>query len=214
MTKLVCLSDTHLKQYYVDLPDGDILIHAGDFTFRGTIPERIVTIDWLNYVANRYKHVICVMGNHDINMSLSWFNDQKKKENIHLLQDTGIELEGIYFYGSPYTVRFGDWGFGEPDEKLVKRFEHIPKKTQVLITHGPAKTILDVNRDGESCGSKALYNKIKRLPNLKYHIFGHIHEDGGKQEVIENVKFCNVSILDEYYQIKNFPIVLEVSDNK
>lgn len=30
--KIVCISDTHGRHWPLDIPDGDILIHAGDFT--------------------------------------------------------------------------------------------------------------------------------------------------------------------------------------
>ena len=33
--RLVCISDTHTFHEDVNLPDGDILIHAGDFTNKG-----------------------------------------------------------------------------------------------------------------------------------------------------------------------------------
>lgn len=197
--RLICISDTHHKHYYLDLPEGDILVHCGDFGFRGERIERLLIQDWLNFQSKRYKHVVFIAGNHDINMTVGTL---LLEDNVHHLQDTLEEIEGINFYGSPYTVRFGDWGFGEPEEKLVKRFNHIPKKTEILITHGPAYSILDKNKHGECCGSKALYEKIKKLPNLKYHLFGHIHESYG-QEVIENVTFCNCSVLNEYYQLTN-----------
>ena len=35
MTKIVTISDTHTHHRRVELPEGDILIHAGDFTARG-----------------------------------------------------------------------------------------------------------------------------------------------------------------------------------
>src|SRR3990167_11212626 len=172
--KIVAISDTHHKHYYLKLPKGDILIHAGDWTYRGERIERMLVLDYLNVISKKYKHVITIMGNHDINMTKSWFKSiNSLSDNVHVLQDDGIEIDGINFYGSPYSVRFGDWGFGEPDDKLALRFNHIPKKTDILITHGPAYSILDKNRDGECCGSKSLYEKIKMLPNLKHHIFGH-----------------------------------------
>lgn len=213
MTRIVAISDDHHKRYYIDLPEGDILIHGGDFTYRGEPIERMLVIDWLNHISKKYKHVVIIMGNHDINMTRDWFVQyeclEKVAKNVHLLQDTGIELEGVNFYGSPYSVRFGDWGFGEPEEKLIKRFSHIPKKTDVLITHGPPYSILDKNKNGECCGSKALYERIKKLPNLKCHIFGHIHEGYGKK-TIENVDFYNVSVLNEHYQLLNLPTVIDL----
>ncbi len=208
--KLVCISDTHHKHYYLKLPKGDILVHAGDFSYRGEKIELMLVKEWLNVQAKKYAYIICIAGNHDIGMNKE--NMKNLAPNIYYLQDSGIELEGLNFYGSPYTVRFGNWGYGEPDEYLAKRWQHIPKKTNVLITHGPPYSILDKNTRNENCGSKALYQRIKELTeanNLKYHIFGHIHESCGEEE-IEGVKFLNVSVLDEHYQIKNKPTIIEV----
>ena len=209
--KIVAISDSHHKHYYLKLPKGDMLIHAGDLTYRGERIEQMLVIDWFKHIAKKYKYVVSVMGNHDMNMTKAWFDSlHYLPNNVHILQDSGIEIEGINFYGSPYSVRFGDWGFGEPDDKLAVRFNHIPKKTNILITHGPAYSILDRNKYGECCGSKSLYQKIKQLPNLKHHLFGHLHEQGGKQEIIENVTFSNVSVLDENYEIKNKATIIEV----
>lgn len=210
MTKIVAISDTHHKHYYLDLPEGDILIHAGDFTFRGTEVERYLVRDWLEHVSSRYKHVIFISGNHDIGMTPDTTRALRDKyPNIYHLHDSGCEIDGIYFYGSAYTVKFCNWGFGETEEDLVKRWNHIPKKTEILITHGPPRTVLDKNKNGECCGSSSLFNKIKQLPNLKHHIFGHIHEGYGS-ECIENINFHNVSILDENYKIKNKPTIIEL----
>ena len=37
--KFVCISDTHTKHYALKIPDGDVLIHAGDFTYGGQPKE-------------------------------------------------------------------------------------------------------------------------------------------------------------------------------
>lgn len=207
MTRLVCISDTHNLHYYIDLPPGDILCHAGDWSFRGEKIEQILVKEWIKRISVRYKHVIFISGNHDINFTPDRTADLP--DNCYHLHDTGIKLEGIYFYGSAYTPRFGDWGFGETEDKLEKRFAHIPKKTQVLLTHGPAYSILDKNRNGELCGSKALYAKIKNLPKLKLHLFGHIHEGAGIEN-IENIVFANCSQLDEYYRLTHKPLVFDL----
>lgn len=205
--RIVAISDTHHLHYYLDLPDADCLIHAGDFSFRGERIEQMLVKEWLTRQADKYKYVVFISGNHDINFGPIQTYDLP--DNCHHLHDSGKTIEGIEFYGSAYTPRFGDWGWGEPEDKLVKRFNHIPKKTQVLITHGPPRSILDKNRHGEPCGSIALYDKIKKLPKLKHHIFGHIHEGYG-QEVIEGITFSNVSILNEYYKIQNPCTIIEV----
>lgn len=53
---VVCISDTHNLQR--DLPAGDILLHAGDLTQKGTFQELQDQINWLDKQPHRYKIVI------------------------------------------------------------------------------------------------------------------------------------------------------------
>lgn len=59
---VVCISDTHNTQ--PALPDGDILIHAGDLTQSGTFAELEAAIAWLRRQHHPVK--IVVAGNHDL----------------------------------------------------------------------------------------------------------------------------------------------------
>ncbi len=63
--RVVCISDTHDQT--VDVPDGDLLIHAGDLTNDGTAAAIQRQLDWLAALPHRHKVVVC--GNHD-----SWFD--------------------------------------------------------------------------------------------------------------------------------------------
>ena len=42
--RIVCISDTHKKHRQLDVPDGDILIHAGDFSQWGMDRSKDVTV--------------------------------------------------------------------------------------------------------------------------------------------------------------------------
>lgn len=48
-----------------ELPEGDILIHAGDLTFGGKIQEVLRQLNWLEKESKKFKKVILVPGNHD-----------------------------------------------------------------------------------------------------------------------------------------------------
>jgi predicted phosphohydrolase len=62
--RLVLLSDTHQLHREVDVPDGDVFIHAGDFTMFSRSMEAVVDFnDWLGELPHRYK--IVVPGNHE-----------------------------------------------------------------------------------------------------------------------------------------------------
>lgn len=62
---VVCISDTHNANARCGpLPDGDILIHAGDSTQSGSLAELQAAIAWLR--SQPHRHKIMVAGNHDI----------------------------------------------------------------------------------------------------------------------------------------------------
>ena len=62
--RLVCISDTHsLHRRIPDVPDGDILIHAGDCLGAGTLDNVEDLNDWLGTLSHQHKIVIA--GNTD-----------------------------------------------------------------------------------------------------------------------------------------------------
>src|SRR5713101_7323264 len=143
--KLCCISDEHEKQDKIVVPDGDVLIHAGDETFEGKIPAFAKFVNWMKQ--QPHKHKIFVAGNHSLN-----FQNRDRHFSINLLREAGItyledswtEIEGLLFYGSPFSVSFYDWAFGLPKGKATaEKWSHIPDATNVLITHGPPYMIGD-----------------------------------------------------------------------
>ena len=62
--KIVCISDTHSLHWHIpELPDGDVLIHAGDSLGQGTLDNIEDLNSWLGTLPHRHKIVIA--GNHD-----------------------------------------------------------------------------------------------------------------------------------------------------
>lgn len=61
--RLVCISDTHGLQNNFKIPDGDVLIHAGDFCNTGIERDVHEFAKWLDRLPHRWKAVIA--GNHD-----------------------------------------------------------------------------------------------------------------------------------------------------
>jgi len=61
--KIDCISDTHMRHNNLELPGGDILIHAGDATGRGSDEEITQFLDW--FQKQDYKHLVLIAGNHD-----------------------------------------------------------------------------------------------------------------------------------------------------
>lgn len=215
MIKIVAVSDTHTKHKQVIMPEGfhDILVHCGDMTGRGNWNEFISVGNWFRNQKDNFKHRIMIAGNHDWGLELNAkqiLNDHFDKDLIYL-QDSAVTLEGIKFYGTPWMPNFYNWAFMREEEELHKYYDNIPDDTEVLITHCPPLGIMDRNTeddDQERCGSSTLADRIKALPKLKYHIFGHIHGGYGRVKV-NGVSYHNVASLNEQYRYQNPPQVIE-----
>ena len=211
MPKIVCLSDTHNCNEQIIVPDGDVLIHAGDATIRGTIPEIAVFNRWFANLPHRLK--IFVAGNHDwLFETNNLYARQMLDDSIIYLQDSFVEIEGFKIYGSPWQPRFYDWAFNlMRGAELAEKWKLIPDDTDILITHGPPHGILDeVPRKFfvENTGCEELRKKVEEI-RPKLHIFGHIHCGYGQTEKF-GVKFINASNCDESYEPTQPPIVIDL----
>lgn len=60
------MSDTH--SHKIDLPQGDVLIHSGDFSNVGERTDILNFIEWLN--RQPFKHKVIVAGNHEIGLDV------------------------------------------------------------------------------------------------------------------------------------------------
>lgn len=228
--KIVCISDTHNQHNKITLPDGDMLIHAGDATMMGTDSELEDFVNWMS--RQPFKHKIWVAGNHDWGME----SDQKayekffyrrmkpvgdvngirhyieqlcKSYGIHYLNNTGVKIDGINIWGSPDQPAFCSWAFNRTPQNLVGHWTKIPDDTNILITHCPAYGILDTLEDGDMVGDVALMKRINTLPNLQLHVCGHIHPSYGTIQ-IGNTNHVNAAILDDSYKIRNKPIEVKL----
>lgn len=209
MTKIVALSDQHMN--FFEVPSGDILIVAGDMTYRGAPQEIKAFADWLKPLKDQFKHRIVIAGNHDFG-----FQDHQAAmvslldPDVIYLEHEACEVEGLKIFGSPYTPPFYNWAFMKDEHFLEILYGEIPDDTQVLITHGPPHSILDKVPDGTQVGSHALLRRIKQLDHLKLSIFGHIHTQGGKHENVCGIDFYNVGVLNDAYKRANSATVIEL----
>ena len=60
--RFVCISDNHGRTFPV--PDGDVLLHAGDLTELGRIEEMECVAEWIYSLPHPVK--ILIGGNHDV----------------------------------------------------------------------------------------------------------------------------------------------------
>jgi Icc-related predicted phosphoesterase len=210
--KLVLCSDTHELHSRILWPEGDILVHAGDFTMVGR-PDKIEEFGyWLR--DSPFSTIVIIAGNHDILFQKKPEKAKKlllKHDKIHYLEDTAFRTDGISFYGTPWQPEFGyGWAFTlKEEEELVKKWQNIPADTQILITHGPPAGILDFTVDRKHAGSASLLAEISQRIKPRLHIFGHIHEGHGICRVTETI-FVNASVCNPNYLPIYSPLVLEL----
>lgn len=203
--RLICLADTHNEHQNISIPDGDVLIHAGDCTDGGTIKESRNFLEWFSSQPHKYK--ILVPGNHDFYFEKPE-NLKSIPKNIHLLIDQKLNINGVKFWGSPVTPGMDNWAFNrDRGKKIRKHWELIPEDTDILITHTPPYGILDEIDSGINLGCEEL-TQVLPVVQPKLHLFGHVHHASGSTKQ-KGIKFFNLSILDERMRIMHSPVSLD-----
>lgn len=196
--KILHLSDTHGCHHRLrDLPEADVAVHSGDFCMVGSEQE---AIDFLNWFCDLpYRHKIFICGNHDD--CLYGADISGLDANVHYLRNSGIEIDGVKFYGVPMFM--GDCVNG----RQSRNYANIPDDTEVIITHSPAYGILDFD-DNINYGSEDLLRAVSEI-NPRIHLFGHIHKQHGIT-TIGTTTFSNGAIMNEDYSTLNRPNLIEL----
>lgn len=202
--KFVCVSDTHSLQDQFTVPDGDVLLHAGDFSGRGKPAEIEAVNAWLGRLP--HKHKIVIAGNHDFLFEKEPKRAQAMFTNCTYLQDSAVTVGGLKIYGSPWQPWFFDWAFNlQRGEPLRKVWRKIPDDADIVITHGPPALHGDMTSDGVSAGCEDLLRRMKEVKPM-VHLFGHIHEGYGITRD-EHTTYINASTCTLRYRPINPPIV-------
>lgn len=189
--RIVAVADTHLfVEDLGQLPDGDLFIHAGDLCRGGTLEELAEAAAWLRGLPHPTK--IVVAGNHDWSFVRDPAAARALLDGVTYLQDAGVTIEGLRFWGSPWQPAFNDWAFNLPRGPAIRaKWDLIPEGTDVLITHGPPAGIGDTVSDSRRTGCADLLAAVRRVRPM-LHLFGHIHQDGGFWRR-EDTSFANVT---------------------
>ncbi len=176
------ISDTHTCHDQLNIPDNiDLVIHSGDFANyqdpARNEPEAHKFLKWFRELDIPNKVLIC--GNHDSSIERGLITGKYIRSlGIKYLYNETTEVMGLKIWGSPYTPTFGDWSFMTSRAKIGRVWESIPDNTDIIVTHGPPKGILDITnrRDNlqEQCGCGALMKRVLDI-QPKLMCFGHIH---------------------------------------
>jgi hypothetical protein len=177
--RLVLISDTHGKHRELDMPPGDVLIHAGDFTRFGRRADAEDFDDWLASLP--YAERLVVLGNHEANAE--WAGEAGTiLAHATLLSDAFIRLAcGVGVYGTAFYWPADGPGAWRPP------YDAIPRAADVIVSHGPCAGRVD---GGMGCGY--LLEHVERVRPLLV-VSGHVHEARGVIEGGSSVTFVNAS---------------------
>jgi len=243
--RFVCISDTHSYESktniagitaFDSIPDGDVLLHCGDFTNVGRLEEVEAFARWFGSLPHKRK--ILIAGNHDLSMEPSTYARTCPRfggpgkigetldmaticarartvieaiPNCEYLSDSGTSVEGITIWGSPWQPEFCDWAFNLPRGAQCRAKWHmIPTGTDIVMTHGPPLGHGDrCEPNHNRAGCIDLLDELQTRVKPKYHCFGHIHEGWGV--TTDGVtRYVNASTCNLRYRPVNTPIVFDV----
>lgn len=208
--KLVLISDTHTMHDKVAMPQGHILVHAGDMALDGSTREVQNALNWLNN--QPFEHIVAIAGNHDWAFARRHRNELDFGRVIYL-ENTFCTIDGVKFWGSPVTPWFCDWAFNVHRGAPIRQYwKEIPNDVDVLITHGPPHGILDQTEsyhDTDHLGCEELFERVDALTQPLVHVFGHIHGGYGHTQ-FGNQRFYNASVVNELYDVVHDPWEVEL----
>ncbi|TKA68926.1 hypothetical protein B0A55_08467 [Friedmanniomyces simplex] len=206
--RIVCISDTHNHapgEGYT-LPQGDILIHAGDLTNQGSYDELRKAVEWIEKADFGVK--VVVAGNHDLSLdegyelkhAEGWRVQPDETERCRelvmqnksftYLEHSSICIDvphkdvSLRIFGSPYSPDRGrqNWAFQYPHYLAEDLWNAIPAETDILVTHTPPAGHCDTSSHWVEGGCPALSKALERVKPL-LHVCGHCHEGRGAEIV-------------------------------
>lgn len=218
MTKIVAISDVHGRWNKLTIPECDVLISCGDYSFRG---EKHIVKDFHRWLGKQpAKKIISVQGNHEL-----WVRDnfqeakaiaEQECPGVFFIEEDVIEIEGIKIFASAWTLFFHNWAYNEYPDEIRKRWNRIPDDIDIIITHGQPYGILDElgsacgDPSGQHVGDHDLARRIKEIkPDLYFG--GHLHFQGGQQVHIDGTSYYNCANCDDMYMISNPITIVEYS---
>ena len=201
--RIVCLSDTHSKHNEITVPDGDLLLIAGDVTHRGKRPEVEAFSAWVAQLP--HPHKVLIGGNHDFLLE----TEPPCIPTVTYLLDELGEVAGLRIYGSPFGPWRGKWAFPyQRGAEARAHWQKLPDQVDILLTHTPPYGILDKSSSGVSLGCEMLLERLK-VVQPKVHIFGHIHASYGRQRN-GGTEFINASNYNSRRGLVNAPVVFGI----
>jgi Icc-related predicted phosphoesterase len=210
--RVVTTADIH--GHLPEVPPCDVLVIAGDIT---PLADHEVGFQaqWLDTDLRAWLevvpagHVIAVAGNHDFVFERA--ADRVPELPWTYLRDSDCTIDGVRFWGSPWTPWFMDWAFNAPrddeaEQFLTERYATCPDDVDVIVLHGPPIGYGDRTGRGVDAGSTAALELIDRRA-AQLCVFGHIHEGRGEWRR-GSTTLANVTYVDLAYRPIDAPLTV------
>lgn len=232
--KIAVISDLHghlpiyPSPYWEGIEECELLLICGDILPLNIQMNMPASQKWLIEEFKPWaaelpvEQVFFIAGNHDF-----WFErNDLTAHQIFPLHDkvTYLKNEYIdyisaqdakiyYIFGTPYCHRFGFWAFMRNEETLAEKFKAIPDNIDILISHDAPYGTSDICFQGFSSedhiGCPELRDAIiEKKP--KYNFHGHLHTSNHGEEILNETKVYNTSILNERYEIVFEPLIIRI----
>lgn len=208
--RIVATADLHGA--FPEIPECDLLLIAGDVCPVEGSHEVYEQRAWLRTVFSKWleavpaKEVVWIAGNHDFACEAPGFRRIADDMPGHYLIDSGVELEGLSIYGTPWTPNLRNWAFYAKDRKFELVADAIPVNTDILVLHSPPRG-LQLDGGHPEWAAPFVASKLQTKPP-RLCVFGHIHEGYGTRAT-GGVEWANVAYMDEDYNPVNPPMVFE-----
>lgn len=206
--RIVATSDVHFPIPARLIPDGDVLILAGDFMYDGTPAEWYKRVEALEALPHKIK--LFVAGNHDFHLEryAGVALQELRKAGVHVIgpptKSSWYKLEnGMTVLGLPFVTNLDNWAFNRTEEQLDEYLAY-QGRADIVISHSPPKGILD----GPGYGAQAYRGYLLRC-QPKIWICGHVHTDYGTHYQ-DGCEFHNVALCNEAYQQVNVPHIIDI----
>ena len=207
--RFVCISDTHMRHGALKIPEGDVLVHTGDFTNFGTLDEVKRFADW--FASHPHPTKLVVPGNHDMIFEeeywkLYWADwtstftptqlafEALAARGIRVLVDEALELDhGVTVFGSPWVTKYAPWrtAFNRSEAEMALMWaEAAPGGSASHVVRPPAGgvDVLLTHMPPRGIGDMEGNGDHTGCEHLlgytsraqpQFHVFGHVHTDWG-----------------------------------
>ena len=233
--KIAVVSDLHgnlpiYPSYFWDgLEDCEMLLICGDIFPLSIQTDMIRSKKWLLEEFKPWaaslpvEQIFFIAGNHDF-----WFerNDLtahqifSSHDKVRYLKNEYVDYlstqdSKVYrIFGTPYCHQFGNWAFMRDEEMLSKKFSQIPGNVDILLSHDAPYGTSDICFEGFPAnkghiGCPELRDAIiEKKPSYCFH--GHLHSSNHGEEILNETKVYNTSILNEKYEIVFEPLIIRI----